>query len=58
MANAGGRLSGAVLCGLVFQVWGLIACLWGFAAVLVIAGLLSLALPSIGVGSSVAAKPE
>ncbi|MBL8624383.1 MAG: organoarsenical effux MFS transporter ArsJ [Myxococcales bacterium] len=44
MANAGGRLVGTLLSGLVFQAAGLVACLWtavGFAAA---AGAVSLAL--------------
>ncbi len=46
MANACGRLVGTVLSGLLYQWHGLTACLWVSAAFLVIAGLLSLLLPS------------
>jgi predicted MFS family arabinose efflux permease len=46
MANAGGRLAGTVLSGLLYQWQGLEACLWASAAFVVGAGLLSLLLPS------------
>ncbi len=46
MANAGGRLAGTVLSGLLYQWQGLEACLWGSAAFLLAAGLLSRALPA------------
>ncbi len=45
MANAMGRLIGTVLSGWVFQVFGLIACLWVSAAFLAMASLISLLLP-------------
>ena len=45
MANAMGRLIGTLLSGLVFQWGGLFACLWVSAILLLIAALLSLALP-------------
>ncbi len=45
MANAGGRLAGTVLSGLLYQWQGLTACLWVSAAFVVAAGLLSLMLP-------------
>jgi predicted MFS family arabinose efflux permease len=41
MANAGGRLTGTVLSGLLYQLYGLIACLWISASFIFIAGLLS-----------------
>ncbi len=45
MANALGRLSGTVLSGAVYQVWGLVGCLW-FAVIFVLgAGLISILLP-------------
>jgi predicted MFS family arabinose efflux permease len=45
MANALGRLTGTVLSGAVYQVWGLVGCLW-FAVVFVLgAGLVSILLP-------------
>ncbi len=45
MANAGGRLAGTILSGLLYQWQGLTACLWASAAFLLAAGLLSLLLP-------------
>jgi len=44
MANAGGRLTGTVLSGLVYQQVGLVGCLWFSTAFLMIAGVLSLPL--------------
>jgi len=46
MANAGGRLIGTVLSGLSYQYWGLTGCLWVSTLFLLIAGLLSIALPA------------
>jgi MFS family permease len=46
MANAGGRLAGTVLSGLLYQWRGLEACLWASAAFVVAAGVLSLLLPA------------
>jgi MFS family permease len=46
MANAGGRLAGTVLSGVLYQVLGLAACLWTSAVFVVAAGVLSLWLPS------------
>lgn len=45
MANACGRLVGTLLSGIVFQLAGLIGCLWVSAAFVLIAGGISLALP-------------
>jgi predicted MFS family arabinose efflux permease len=45
MANAGGRLAGTVLSGLLFQVYGLIGCLWASVAFVLAAGLLARWLP-------------
>lgn len=45
MANALGRLLGTVLSGAVFQVGGLVPCLWIASALVVSAALISLALP-------------
>ncbi|MFH1599860.1 MAG: organoarsenical effux MFS transporter ArsJ [Pseudomonadota bacterium] len=45
MANAGGRLLGTVLSGAVYQAWGLAACLAISAAFVLVAALVSLALP-------------
>ncbi len=47
MANAGGRLTGTVLSGWAYQVWGLEGCLWFSAAFVLAAALLSLALPPV-----------
>ena len=58
MANAGGRLVGTVLSGLVFQLWGLVACLWVSAGFVIIAGLLSLALPSVNPSPVVASGTD
>ncbi len=44
MANAGGRLIGTVLSGIIYQLYGLIACLWMSASFVLIAGLLSIKL--------------
>ena len=46
MANAIGRLAGTILSGLLYQWHGLTACLWVSAGFLVLAGLLSLLLPT------------
>jgi predicted MFS family arabinose efflux permease len=45
MANAGGRLAGTILSGLLYQWEGLVACLWASVAFVLAAGLLSLLLP-------------
>ena len=45
MANAGGRLLGTLLSGLVFQFAGFQGCLWGSAALVLAAAVLSLGLP-------------
>lgn len=45
MANAGGRLVGTLLSGLVYQQAGLAACLWTSAGFAWVAGMLSLAIP-------------
>jgi len=48
MANAGGRLAGTVLSGLLYQWRGLEACLWASVAFVLAAGALSLLLPVTG----------
>jgi predicted MFS family arabinose efflux permease len=45
MANAGGRLAGTLLSGLMYQLGGLTACLWTSMGFAVATGLLSLMLP-------------
>ena len=47
MANAGGRLAGTVLSGLVYQTQGLTGCLWWSAGFLVAAFVLSIRLPPV-----------
>jgi len=46
MANAGGRLTGTVLSGLIYQQQGLVGCLWFSSAFMVAAALLSFGLPN------------
>jgi predicted MFS family arabinose efflux permease len=46
MANAGGRLVGTLLSGLVYERAGLAACLWTSAGLALAAGVVSLGLPS------------
>ena len=45
MANAGGRLVGTLLSGIVFQSAGITGCLWASVGFAAMAGVLSLALP-------------
>ena len=45
MANAGGRLVGTLLSGLMYQVAGLAGCLWTSMGFAVLTGILSLSLP-------------
>lgn len=47
MANAGGRLTGTVLSGLGYQLFGLAGCLWISALFVAIAAILSLPLPAV-----------
>lgn len=47
MANAGGRLAGTVLSGLVYQTQGLEGCLWWSAGFVLAAALLSFRLPEV-----------
>ncbi|TNF91677.1 MAG: MFS transporter [Gammaproteobacteria bacterium] len=46
MANAGGRLTGTILSGLIYQTMGLEGCLWWSAGFTLMAGLLSIRLPT------------
>ena len=57
MANAGGRLLGTLLSGVVFQLAGFSGCLWGSAALVLAAALLSLNLPRGHAVSLAAADP-
>jgi predicted MFS family arabinose efflux permease len=47
MANAGGRLTGTILSGLVYQTQGLSGCLWWSAAFVLAAAVLSFKLPAV-----------
>ena len=51
MANAAGRLTGTVLSGWIYQTRGLEGCLWWSAGFVLMAGLLSLALPGTRTGA-------
>ncbi len=46
MANAGGRLAGTLLSGLMFQLYGLVGCLWVSALFVLLAELVTLRLPN------------
>jgi predicted MFS family arabinose efflux permease len=46
MANSGGRLAGTVLSGLIFQLFGLVGCLWTSALFVLLAELITLKLPN------------
>ncbi len=46
MSNAGGRLAGTVLSGLIYQTHGLVGCLWWSFSFILMAALLSIRLPS------------
>jgi MFS family permease len=54
MANAGGRLAGTVLSGLIFQLYGLVGCLWVSALLVLLAEVITLKLPDPKSGSPVA----
>jgi predicted MFS family arabinose efflux permease len=56
MANAGGRLAGTVLSGLVYQNQGLTGCLWWSAGFVLAAWILSLKLPEVQTGPTGAAS--
>jgi predicted MFS family arabinose efflux permease len=58
MANAGGRLAGTVLSGLIYQTHGLEGCLWWSAAFLLAAFVLSFKLPQPSGGSARPAVAE
>jgi len=47
MANAGGRLTGTLLSGLIYQLYGLVGCLWASSLFIAIAAILSLKLPNL-----------
>ncbi len=58
MANAGGRLVGTVLSGLLYQWQGLEACLWASVVFVLASGLLSRLLPAAPGGSPPKYGPE
>ena len=45
MANAGGRLTGTVLSGWIYQTQGIVGCLWWSSAFVLAAGIISMRLP-------------
>jgi predicted MFS family arabinose efflux permease len=47
MANAGGRLMGCLLSGVLFQHGGLVVCLWGTFVFALAAGVIALGLPRV-----------
>ena len=47
MANAGGRLTGTVLSGWIYQTQGLTGCLWWSSVFVLVAGILSMKLPRV-----------
>ena len=47
MANAGGRLAGTILSGLVYQTQGLTGCLWWSAGFVLASAVLSFKLPAV-----------
>ncbi|MEM9214401.1 MAG: organoarsenical effux MFS transporter ArsJ [Cyanobacteria bacterium P01_F01_bin.150] len=51
MANSGGRLAGTVLSGLIFQLYGLVGCLWVSTVFVLLAELVTLKLPNPKQGS-------
>lgn len=57
MANAGGRLVGTILSGLLYEWHGLVACLWASVAFVLAAAMLSLLLPSRTHVEAVAPRP-
>lgn len=52
MANAGGRLVGTLLSGILYEVAGLSGCLWGSVAFAAATGVISLLLPRTGAGTA------
>lgn len=56
MANSGGRLAGTVLSGLIFQLYGLVGCLWISALFVLLAELITLKLPNPKPGRDLAWK--
>lgn len=52
MSNAGGRLTGTLLSGWVYQVYGLQGCLWCSAGFVTIAAMISMGLPKLHASDS------
>ena len=48
MANAGGRLAGTVLSGVLYQYFGLVGCLWACVGLVLASAGLARLLPSAG----------
>ncbi|WP_421657495.1 organoarsenical effux MFS transporter ArsJ [Leptothermofonsia sp. ETS-13] len=46
MANSAGRLAGTVLSGLIYQLYGIVGCLWASTLMVLAAGIISLKLPN------------
>ncbi len=53
MANSGGRLIGTVLSGLIFQLYGLVGCLWVSSLFVLFAELMTLKLPTANVTEAI-----
>ena len=53
MANSGGRLIGTVLSGLIFQLYGLVGCLWVSSLFVLLAELVTLRLPTANVTEAI-----
>ncbi len=58
MANAGGRLAGTLLSGVLYQTLGLQACLWASAIFVLTAGALSRSLPSSRPAADLRSEPR
>jgi predicted MFS family arabinose efflux permease len=56
MANSGGRLIGTVLSGLVYQLTGLVGCLWVSTLFVLVAAIISLKLPDPQPSAAIAWK--
>ncbi len=58
MRNAGGRLAGTLLSGLLFQRAGIPGCLWGSVVFAALAGALSVNLPRLNLQTQFEQDPE
>ncbi|MBF2026230.1 MAG: organoarsenical effux MFS transporter ArsJ [Oscillatoriales cyanobacterium C42_A2020_001] len=56
MANSGGRLIGTVLSGLIYQLYGLVGCLWVSSLFVLAAWVISLKLPDLQPNKAIAWK--